>query len=150
MTGRIANSALVWWLFSAATTTTTTYHQVHADTVVEHAVPVAGDPSWQDSSSTAGAPVPGAQNLTNNIPSPHTPNLEQDPMLERMPNLNFKAYKRADISSMYREPAGSRVEQTPDFVGQAGKFVNMGPKRLDLYWYVQRERENEVNQCHAD
>jgi hypothetical protein len=59
---------------------------------------------------------------------------EEDPMLEKMPGLDFKAYKRADISSLYNEPPGSRVEKTPDFAGQAAKFVNMGNERLDLYW----------------
>jgi hypothetical protein len=59
---------------------------------------------------------------------------EEDPMLEKMPGLDFKAYKRADISSFYNEPPGSRIEKTPDFPGQAAKFVNMGTERLDLYW----------------
>jgi hypothetical protein len=59
---------------------------------------------------------------------------EEDPMLEMMPGFNFKAYKRADISSFYQEPPGSRVEMTPDFTGQAGKFQSMADERLDLYW----------------
>jgi hypothetical protein len=57
-----------------------------------------------------------------------------DPMLARMPGLDFMAYKRPDISSMYREAPGSRHEKIPSFKGQAGKFVNMSPERLDLYW----------------
>ena len=59
---------------------------------------------------------------------------EEEPMLKKMPGLDFKAYVRQDISSMYQEPPGSRTEQTPAFTGQAGKFVNMSPERLDLYW----------------
>ncbi|KAG7364766.1 2(OG)-Fe(II) oxygenase superfamily protein [Nitzschia inconspicua] len=59
---------------------------------------------------------------------------EEDPMLEEMPGYNFKAYKRADISSFYNEPPGSRVEATPSFQGQAAKFQNMSPERLDLIW----------------
>lgn len=59
---------------------------------------------------------------------------DEDPMLAKMPGLDFKAYRRADISSMYREAPGSRVEQTPHFNGMAGKFVNMSPERLDLHW----------------
>lgn len=60
--------------------------------------------------------------------------IEEDPMLEEMPGLNFKAYKRADISSFYQESPGSRVETVPDFRGQAAKFQNMLNERLDLYW----------------
>lgn len=59
---------------------------------------------------------------------------EEDPMLAKMPGLDFKAYRRADISRMYQEAQGSRVEKKPAFNGQAGKFVNMSPERLDLYW----------------
>ena len=59
---------------------------------------------------------------------------EEDPMLAKMPGLDFKAYRRADISSFYQEERGSRTEKKPNFTGQAGKFVNMSPERLDLYW----------------
>jgi hypothetical protein len=59
---------------------------------------------------------------------------QEDPMLAKMPGLDFKAYRRADISSFYQEPPGSRTEKKPSFTGQAGKFVNMSPERLDLYW----------------
>jgi prolyl 4-hydroxylase len=61
-------------------------------------------------------------------------NQEEDPMLEKMPGLDFKAYKRADISSFYQEPPGSLSEKTPSFDGQPGKFQNMSPERLDLVW----------------
>jgi hypothetical protein len=59
---------------------------------------------------------------------------EEDPMLMKMPTVDFKAYRRADISSFYQEHAGSREEKVPRFRGQAGKFVNMSPDQLDLYW----------------
>lgn len=60
---------------------------------------------------------------------------EQDPMLKEMPGKNgFKAYVRADISSFYQEPPGSRVEVAPRFHGQAFKVVNMSPERVSLYW----------------
>lgn len=59
---------------------------------------------------------------------------EEDPMLQRMPNYDFKAYVRQDISAFYGEPPGSRTEKKPSFAGQAGKFVNMSPERLSLYW----------------
>lgn len=58
---------------------------------------------------------------------------DKDPMLKKMPN-GFDAYVRKDISSMYQEEPGSRIEKTPKFKGQAGKFVNMSPERLSLYW----------------
>jgi hypothetical protein len=59
---------------------------------------------------------------------------DEDPMLAKIPGLDFKAYRRADISSFYQEPPGSRTEKKPSFTGQAGKFVNMSPERLDLHW----------------
>eukprot|EP00980_Cylindrotheca_fusiformis_P022747 scaffold9673_cov108-Cylindrotheca_fusiformis.AAC.5 len=48
------------------------------------------------------------------------PEDEEDPMLQQMPTVDFKAYRRADISSMYQEPPGSRTEATPRYNGQAG------------------------------
>ena len=59
---------------------------------------------------------------------------DKDPMLAKIPGLDFKAYRRADISSFYQESPGSRTEKKPSFTGQAGKFVNMSPERLDLHW----------------
>jgi hypothetical protein len=65
---------------------------------------------------------------------------EVDPMLKPMPIDQppyFKnVYTRADISTFYGEEPGSRVEKTPTFKGQAGKFTNMSPHRMGLYWYV--------------
>lgn len=67
---------------------------------------------------------------------------EVDPMLKPMPIDQppyFKnVYTRADISSFYGEEPGSRVEMIPKFKGQAGKFTNMSPHRMGLYWYVQQ------------
>jgi hypothetical protein len=59
---------------------------------------------------------------------------EEDPMLMQMPTVDFKAYRRADISSFYQQEPGSRIEQQPAFQGQAGKFVNMSPDTLELTW----------------
>lgn len=64
---------------------------------------------------------------------------EKDPMLQAMPidvpPYYFDAYVRADISSFYREPQGSRTEKVPpDFsLGQAGKFINISPHPMDLF-----------------
>ena len=55
-------------------------------------------------------------------------------MLRKMPGYDFKAYVRADISSFYQEPPGSRTEFEPSFNGQAAKFVNMSPDKVGLYW----------------
>lgn len=57
-----------------------------------------------------------------------------DPMLQQMPRYDFKAYVRADVSTFYGEEPVSRTEQTPAFNGMAGKFVNMSPRQLSLYW----------------
>ena len=67
--------------------------------------------------------------------TPYLEDDEVDPMLAVMPTVpNFKAYRRADISSFYQEPPGSRLEKSPSFKGQAGKFVNMSPFPLQLRW----------------
>jgi prolyl 4-hydroxylase len=58
----------------------------------------------------------------------------KDPMLRRMPTFDFDAYVRADVSTFYQEPPGTREEFEPDFEGQAGKFVNLSPDRVTLYW----------------
>ena len=63
---------------------------------------------------------------------------EKDPMLQPMPidvpPYYFNAYTRAGISSFYREPPGSRKEAPPDFsLGQAGKFINLSPRPMELY-----------------
>ena len=57
-----------------------------------------------------------------------------DPYLRQMPNMNFKAYVRPDVSTFYREEPGSRQPSPHNFNGQAGKFINMSPDRLGLYW----------------
>jgi hypothetical protein len=63
---------------------------------------------------------------------------EKDPMLRAMPIDQPPYYKdvyvRADISSFYGEAPGSRVETKPRFNGQAGKFINVSPHPMKLYW----------------
>ena len=59
---------------------------------------------------------------------------EEDPQLLLMQEYNFKAYVRADISSFYNEKPGSRMEHKPEYAGQAGKFINMSPDAVSLYW----------------
>ena len=79
--------------------------------------------------------------LITDDPSCQEHNLdEKDPMLVPMaidkPPFVVDVYKRADISSFYGEEPGSRVETKPAFNGQAGKFINISPHRLTLFWYV--------------
>lgn len=57
-----------------------------------------------------------------------------DPNLKEMPSNGFKAYVRPDISTFYKEKPGSRKPSSHAFNGQAGKFINMTPERLNLYW----------------
>ncbi|KAL3774400.1 hypothetical protein HJC23_000585 [Cyclotella cryptica] len=57
-----------------------------------------------------------------------------DPNLKEMPTINFRAYVRPDISTFYKEEPGSRQPTSHAFNGQAGKFINMTPNRLNLYW----------------
>ena len=62
------------------------------------------------------------------------PDDEKDTMLQKMPGLDFEAYVRADIATFYGKEPGTMVEAKPSFRGQAGKFVNMSPRPLALYW----------------
>jgi len=47
--------------------------------------------------------------------------------LQWMPDYNFQAFIRRDVSTFW-------VEKNPAFTGQAGKFLNLSDRRLDLYW----------------
>jgi prolyl 4-hydroxylase len=60
--------------------------------------------------------------------------VEKDPMLQLMPDWNVEAYVRADVSTFHREEPGTLEEKVPSFRGQAGKFVNMSPESVGLYW----------------
>lgn len=63
---------------------------------------------------------------------------EKDPMLKAMPidkpPYFVDVYTRADVSTFYQEEPGSRTETKPKFKGQAAKFINISPFRMDLYW----------------
>lgn len=64
---------------------------------------------------------PKLKNMTFTLPG------EDEPRI-------FEAYTKADISSFYQEPPGSRHEMIPYFRGMAAKFVNLSPTYLALYW----------------
>ena len=57
-----------------------------------------------------------------------------DPCLMQMPNRDFKACVRPDSATFYQKEPGSMRPKTHVFKGQAGKFVNLTPDRLSLYW----------------
>lgn len=63
---------------------------------------------------------------------------ENDPMLRPMPIDQHPFYKevyvRADVATFYGEEPGSRMETKPKFNGQAGKFINLSPYRMKLFW----------------
>jgi len=59
---------------------------------------------------------------------------EEDPMMKAMPGTDFKAYVRADIATFYGKEPGTVEEQSPLFNGQAGKFINMSPDPVSLWW----------------
>lgn len=90
-------------------------------------------PAQQEATVSAlGVSSPAPQLYTP--PSPADSDYD-DPQLQWMPEFNFLAYVRRDVASFYRQDA-DRKEQVPAFQGQAGKFINMSPDPLDLYWYV--------------
>lgn len=75
-----------------------------------------------------------SQEATNNITIEEAIQASDDPNLNEMPNHDFKAYVRPDVSSFYKEKPGSRKPSSHAFSGLAGKFINMTPDRLNLYW----------------
>jgi hypothetical protein len=49
----------------------------------------------------------------------------------------FMAYKVPDVSTFYKEDFDNgmrRRKVSPSFNGMAGKFINMSPNKLVLYW----------------
>lgn len=63
-----------------------------------------------------------------------------DPALERIeydigygPEV-FDAYVQPDVATFYMQPPGTTKAVKPKFDGLAGKFVNMSPEPLRLYW----------------
>jgi prolyl 4-hydroxylase len=98
-------------------------------------------PALQEASQVGLCGIDGAAcneddsiSVTADFQNPAPTKASDDPYLKKMPDYDFYAYVRKDISSFYQEEWGSRDEHTPAFKGQAGKFVNMSPDRLDLYW----------------
>lgn len=87
-------------------------------------------PSNHDANFTSTA-VPSASEAVSDFEDEDD---EKDPMLQKIPGMDFEAYVRADIATFYGKEPGTMVERKPRFQGQAGKFVNMSPEPVALYW----------------
>ena len=87
------------------------------------------DSVWNDSYLQDKEPL--SSTATSNT---ENDSFEKDPRLQMIPGTNFEAYVRADVATFYQQPEGSRKEQKPAFRGQAGKFINISPEPVDLYW----------------
>jgi prolyl 4-hydroxylase len=53
---------------------------------------------------------------------------------EKIPPRKFLAYVQPDVSTFYRDVPGTHRPMKPRFQGLAGKFVNLSPDYLALYW----------------
>jgi hypothetical protein len=67
----------------------------------------------------------------------------QDPHLKKIQvdlgtgtNATFLAYHPPDVSTFYQEAPGTREAMKPGFRGQFGKFINLSPNKVRIYWYV--------------
>lgn len=67
----------------------------------------------------------------------------QDPHLKEIAvdlgkglNETFLAYFPPDVSTFYRQEPFSRKPVAPTFNGQFGKFINLSPKPITIFWYV--------------
>lgn len=67
--------------------------------------------------------MPGAADITESGDENQSDNLH-----------TFDAYVEPDVSTFYQEEPGSRTAETPWFRGLAGKFINLSPDHLHLYW----------------
>ncbi len=71
-------------------------------------------------------------NDLNCYQDPHLKEIEVD--LGKGFNETFLAYIPPDVSTFYREEPFSRKAVTPRFNGQFGKFINLSPKEITIYW----------------
>jgi hypothetical protein len=56
-------------------------------------------------------------------------------------NATFVAYVPPDVSTFYQEPPGTRRAKEPSFSGQFGKFINLSPDPIRVYWDAGRDKE---------
>jgi len=118
-------------------------HHSHSQPILGE-IPVTATAQQQSSSNTLDSYLidPSTGEVTHHhadkqidlLPLTEEEEDEEDPMLQTMPGTDFKAYKRADIATFYGMKTGTIQEQTPRFTGQAGKFINMSPNPVSLWW----------------
>lgn len=65
---------------------------------------------------------------------PHLKEIEID--LGKGTNETFLAYFPPDVSTFYQQEPFSRKPVRPRFTGQFGKFINLGPTPIRIFWYV--------------
>mmetsp|Transcript_24176 Transcript_24176/g.44743 ORF Transcript_24176/g.44743 Transcript_24176/m.44743 type:complete len:560 (-) Transcript_24176:372-2051(-) len=112
---------------------------VHIDESSDVLVPAARivcDTADSVTDSCSPSEAPPLSNDVEDIDHHHpTVLFENDPNMKSMPTVpEFKAYVRPHVSSFYQEESRTRMEVKPSFSGLAGKFINMSPEKLDLYW----------------
>jgi prolyl 4-hydroxylase len=59
-------------------------------------------------------------------------------------NETFYAYVTPDVATFYNETPGSRAQQNPRFRGLFGKFINLGPETIRVYWVPDAKGEDPV------
>lgn len=56
-------------------------------------------------------------------------------------NETALVYVSPDISTFYQEPPGSRKILQPNFKGMFGKFINLSPDPVRVYWLVPQMKQ---------
>jgi prolyl 4-hydroxylase len=56
----------------------------------------------------------------------------------------FYAYQPPDVSTFYNKTAGTLKAQKPRFTGMFGKFINLSPTPLTVYWVSDNPKEPPV------
>lgn len=51
-------------------------------------------------------------------------------------NETALVYVSPDITTFYQDDPGSRKEKKPSFNGMIGKFINLSPDPVCVFWYV--------------
>uniref|UniRef100_A0A7S4J987 Amine oxidase n=1 Tax=Odontella aurita TaxID=265563 RepID=A0A7S4J987_9STRA len=59
----------------------------------------------------------------------------------------FDAYVQPDVSTFYGEEEGTRKAAVTSYNGLAGKFVNMSPEPLTLYWDPGNGQGSRIGSC---
>lgn len=108
-------------------------------------------PSLSDTSASASSD----ENVDLDAPTCSIPgavsDAEPDPALHEIDfdigygPETFEAYVQPDVSTFYGEEAGARgMPKKPRFNGLAGKFVNMSPQSVKLFWDPKNGRPGSI------